>query len=202
MSLRSYLNLILTSILLMVSVDIAYADKTVADLTGEDRERFDKFHHLMAAGNAQEFYSYTKDYADYLKKQGDMNLYYKLKCNEGFYALRHGQLIQAMEYAQNLEKEVRDNKASDYFYLPLGLMGDIYYTSHASRQAELFFTQALNEVGDRDPKFTMRTYVNLAEMQSLKHGRSPEVGIFADSGNGDGVCVKSIGLRHILVNAV
>lgn len=169
MSLRSYLNLILTSILLMVSVDIAYADKTVADLTGEDRERFDKFHHLMAAGNAQEFYSYTKDYADYLKKQGDMNLYYKLKCNEGFYALRHGQLIQAMEYAQNLEKEVRDNKASDYFYLPLGLMGDIYYTSHASRQAELFFTQALNEVGDRDPKFTMRTYVNLAEMQSLKN---------------------------------
>jgi signal transduction histidine kinase len=48
-------------------------------------------------------------------------------------------------------------------------MGDIYYTSHASRQAELFFTQALNEVGNRDPKFTMRTYVNLAEMQSLKN---------------------------------
>ncbi len=169
MSLRSYMNLILTSILLMVSVDIAHADKAVSDLTGEDRERFDKFHHLMASGNTTEFYSYTKDYADYLKKQGDMNLYYKLKCNVGFYALRHGELLQAMEYAQNLEKEVHDNKASDYYYLPLGLMGDIYYTSHASRQAELFFTQALNEVGNRDPKFTMRTYVNLAEMQSLKN---------------------------------
>ena len=171
-NLRSYLHLILTAILLMVCVDIAYADKLVSDLTGEDKERYDKFHHLMASGNASEFYSYTKDYADYLKKQGDMNLYYKLKCNEGFYALRHGQLVQAMEYAQNLEKEVHDDKASDYYYLPLGLMGDIYYTSHASRQAELFFTQALNEVGNRDPKFTMRTYLNLAEMLSLKNPSS------------------------------
>jgi len=44
--------------------------------------------------------------------------------------------------------------------------------------------------------------VGRAEMQSLKHGRSPEICVFANSGNSNGVRVKSIRLRYILVNAV
>ena len=74
MSLRSYLNLILTSILLMVSVDIAYADKAVSDLTGEDRERFDKFHHLMASGNTTEFYS-TLEQRGFMRKKTNKGNY-------------------------------------------------------------------------------------------------------------------------------
>ena len=167
--LKNQLNLILTAVLLVVCVDMALADKAVTDLTGEDKERFDKFRHLFTTGNPTEFYNYTKEYAEYLKKQGDMNLYYKLKNNEGFYALRHKQILQAMEYAQQLEAEVRKNKAEDYYYLPVGLMGDVYFESHDMRKAEKFFIQALNEVGDRDPKFTMRLYMSLGEMQALKN---------------------------------
>ena len=163
------LNLILTALLLIACVDVAFADKAITDLTGEDKERFDKFRHLFTTGNPTEFYNYTKEYAEYLKKQGDMNLYYKLKNNEGFYALRHKQILQAMEYAQQLEAEVRKNKAEDYYYLPVGLMGDVYFESHDMRKAEKFFIQALNEVGDRDPKFTMRLYMSLGEMQALKN---------------------------------
>lgn len=164
-----HLNLIFTALLLLASVNIAFADKAVSDLTGEDKERFDKFRHLFTTGNPNEFYSYTKEYADYLKKQGDMNLYYKLKNNEGFYALRHNQILQAMEIAEALEKEVRENKAENYYYLPVALMGDVYYESHDMRKAEKFFLQALGEAGDRDPKFTMRTYMSLGEMQALKN---------------------------------
>lgn len=164
-----HLNLIFTALLLLASVNIAFADKAVSDLTGEDKERFDKFRHLFTTGNPNEFYSYTKEYAEYLKKQGDMNLYYKLKNNEGFYALRHNQILQAMEIAEALDKEVRDNKAENYYYLPVALMGDVYYESHDMRKAEKFFLQALGEAGDRDPKFTMRTYMSLGEMQALKN---------------------------------
>ena len=167
-SLRDYVNLILTIVLWMMCVNVAFADKAVSDLTGEDRERFDKFRLLFTTGSTTEFYSYAKDYEAYLKKQGDMNLYYKLRNNEGFYALRHNQVLQAMEIAQDLEKEVRENKATDYYYLPMGLMGDVYYVSHDMRKAEKFFLQALHDVGDRDPKFTMRMYMSLGEMQALK----------------------------------
>lgn len=162
------LNLILTALLLMVCVNRVFADQAVADLKGEDKERFDKFRHIFTTGNAAEFYSYTKDYAAYLKKRGDMNLYYKLKSNESFYALRHNQILQAMDYAKQLEREVRENKAEDFYYLPLGVMADIYYESHDMHKAETFFLRALDEVGDRDPKFTMRVYQSLGTMKALK----------------------------------
>lgn len=167
-SLRDHVSLFLTIVLWMMCVNVAFADKAVSDLTGEDRERFDKFRLLFTTGSTTEFYSYAKDYEAYLKKQGDMNLYYKLRNNEGFFALRHNQVLQAMEIAQDLEKEVRENKATDYYYLPMGLMGDVYYVSHDMRKAEEFFLQALHDVGDRDPKFTMRMYMSLGEMQALK----------------------------------
>ena len=167
-SLRDHVSLFLTIVLWMMCVNVAFADKAVSDLTGEDRERFDKFRRLFTTGSTTEFYSYAKDYEAYLKKQGDMNLYYKLRNNEGFFALRHNQILQAMEIAQDLEKEVRENKATDYYYLPMGLMGDVYYVSHDMRKAEEFFLQALHDVGDRDPKFTMRMYMSLGEMQALK----------------------------------
>ena len=167
-SLRDHVSLFLTIVLWMMCVNVAFADKAVSDLTGEDRERFDKFRRLFTTGSTTEFYSYAKDYEAYLKEQGDMNLYYKLRNNEGFFALRHNQVLQAMEIAQDLEKEVRENKATDYYYLPMGLMGDVYYVSHDMRKAEKFFLQALHDVGDRDPKFTMRMYMSLGEMQALK----------------------------------
>ena len=63
---------------------------------------------------------------------------------------------------------MRSDGARDYYYLATGLFGDVYNTSHNKQKAERYFMQALEEVGDRDPKFTMLTYLNLAEMLSLK----------------------------------
>lgn len=166
-NLRKYF-VVLFSIL---SVGTVCADKTVDDLAGEDRVMFDKFRHLFLNGSPDEFYSFAEAYEKDLHEKGYMMLYYKLLCNKGFFALRHNQVYQATQFARRLDAEVRSDGADAYFYLATGLFGDVYNTSHNSKKAESYFMQALKEVGNRDPKFTMRTYLNLAEMHSLKFPR-------------------------------
>ena len=162
------LKLLLVALLLTFSTTVTYADKTVADLDGKDKDRYEMFRHLFLNGTPEEFYSFANDYAKELHQKGYMMLYYKLLCNKGFFALRHNQIYRAIQYAQALDKEVRENKASDYYYLATGLYGDIYSSSHDKARGETYFKQALEEVGDRDEKFTMRVYLCLAEMSCLK----------------------------------
>lgn len=162
-----YLRLLPIALLLTVGAIAARADKTVADLDGEDKERYETFRRLFLNGTPEEFYSFAEEYAGELHKKGYMMLYYKLLCNKGFFALRHHQVYRAIRFAQALDQEVREDKASDYYYLATGLYGDIYSSSHDRARAETYFRQALDEVGDRDVKFTMRVYLNLAEMFCL-----------------------------------
>ena len=150
---------------------MSYADKTVEDLAGDDRVMYDKFRHLFVNGSPDEFYSFVEGYEKDLQEKGYMMLYYKLLCNKGFFALRHNQVYQASQFARRLDNEVRSDGAKEYFYLATGLFGDVYNTSHNKLKAERYFMQALDEVGDRDQKFTMRIYMNLAEMLSLKSPR-------------------------------
>ena len=164
----SYFKLLAVALLLMCGTAVAYAEKTVADLDGKDWERYEMFRHLFLNGTPEEFYSYANEYAAELHKKGYMMLYYKLLSNKGFFALRHNQIYRAIQFAEALDHEVREDKASDYYYLATGLYGDIYSSSHDKTRGETYFKQALEEVGDRDVKFTMRVYLNLAEMFCLK----------------------------------
>ena len=162
------LRLTLVVLLTIASTGVAFADKTVEDLTGEDREMYDKFRHLFKSDMQDEFYRFAEEYERDLHKKGYMMLYYKLLGNKGFYALRHNEVYRAIEFAQRLDNEVRTDGAKDYFYLATGLYGDIYSSTHDNLRAETYFLQALDEVDDRDVKFTMRTYMSLAELLSLK----------------------------------
>ena len=164
----SYFKLLAVALLLMCGTAVAYAEKTVADLDGKDWERYEMFRHLFLNGTPEEFYSYANEYAAELHKKGYMMLYYKLLSNKGFFALRHNQIYRAIQFAEALDHEVREDKASDYYYLATGLYGDIYSSSHDKTRGETYFKQALEEVGDRDVKFTMRVYLCLAEMFCLK----------------------------------
>ena len=152
----------------IASTSVVFADKTVADLTGEDRAMYDKFRYLFKSDNQEEFFRYAEEYQQDLRKKGYMMLYYKLLGNKGFFALRHNQVYRAIEFARELDNEVRTDGAQDYFYLATGLYADIYSNSHDRVRAEAYFLQALDEVGDRDVKFSMRTYMGLAELLSLK----------------------------------
>ena len=161
-------KLMFTALLLLASTGFASAEKQVADLTGEDREMYDRFRYLFTKGSPDEFYSFAQDYEQYLLDRKYMMLYYKLKNNEGFFALRHNHVYKAIHFAEQLDTEVRKAGAKDYFYLATGLYGDIYNTCHDTRKAETFFMQALEEVGNSDPKFIMRLNMNLSEMLCLR----------------------------------
>ena len=158
------LHRILTIALLTFFVGDAFAEVSPSDLKGEDKAMFDRFRDLFQNGTPNEFYDFAKEYEQDLKSKSYMMLYYKLLNNEGFFALHHNMTFRAMQIAERLNDELRADKAHDYFYLATGLMGDIYYASHNRKKAEAYFTQALEEVGDSDPKFTMRTCQSLAEM--------------------------------------
>lgn len=161
------LRRVLTIALLTAVVGNVFAEVGPADLEGEDKAMFDRFRDLFQNGSSKEFYDFAKAYERDLKSKGYMMLYYKLLNNEGFFALRHNMIYRAMQIAERLNDELHADKAHDYYYLATGLMGDIYYASHNRKKAEAYFTQALEEVGDSDPKFTMRTYHSLAEMICL-----------------------------------
>ena len=165
---RYRIGILLTSTLLLMSTVVCRADVTVDQLKGEDKEMFDRFRHLLQYGEPAEFYSYASDYEQVLHDKGYMMLYYKLLNNEGFFALRHHMVFKAMQIAERLNNELHGDGASNYYYLATGLMGDIYYSVHNRNKAEQFFMQALDEVDDTDPKFSMRTYQSLAEMLSIK----------------------------------
>ena len=163
-SLLNLLHRFLTIVLLTAVVGGAYAEVGPNDLEGEDKAMFERFRDLFENGSDQAFFNFAQDYEKNLKSKGYMMLYYKLLNNEGFFALRHNKIYRAMQMAERLHDELHADKAHDYYYLATGLMGDIYYASHNRKKAEFYFTQALEEVDDRDPKFTMRTYQSLAEM--------------------------------------
>lgn len=163
-----HMKLVITAFLLFVFTGVAFAEKQVNDLTGEDRDKYVQFQFLLMKGTPKEFYDFVKDYEMDLKNKGYMMLYYKLKTNKGFFALAHNMLYLAIQYAEELDQEVRKADAKDYYYLATGLYGDIYKNGHNARKAKQFILQALDEVGDRDPKFTLRMYMNLAEMMSLR----------------------------------
>lgn len=165
--LLNLLHRVLTIVLLTAVVGNVFAEVGPADLEGNDKVMFDRFRDLFQNGTPNDFYNFAKTYEKDLKAKGYMMLYYKLLNNEGFFALRHNMLYRAMQIAERLNDELHADKADDYYYLATGLMGDIYYASHNRNKAEAYFTQALEEVGDSDPKFTMRTYHSLAEMVCL-----------------------------------
>lgn len=164
---RCHVILLLTTLLLMMPCGYIFADVGLDDLKGEDREMFDRFHNLFQNGTPDDFFAFTAVYEQNLKEKGYMMLYYKLKNNKGFYALRHNMLYRAMQIAEQLDIELRNDGASQYYYLATGLMADVYKASHNRLKAEQYFIQALEEVDDRDPKFTMRSYQSLAEIQGV-----------------------------------
>ncbi len=166
--LKSRLSLVLMTLLLAFPTAASSADIGPADLEGEDLMMFQRFRELFQNGTPDEFFEFAKKYEEDLHKKGYMMLYYKLQNNEGFFALRHRMIYRAMMVGERLDKELHKDGASRFYYLATGLMGDIYYTVHNRKKAEQLFIQALEEVGDDDPKFSMRTYQSLAEMLSVK----------------------------------
>ena len=137
------------------------------ELDVENSKHYKKFRELYANGPDEEFYQAAADYEQFLKDNKRTEEYFKIKCNEGFYDLDHHHLLRATRTARLLDEEMRQADAEDFYYLSTGLLGDIYRASHNYKKAAACYLQALDEVGDRDQKFTMLKYMAMAEMAAL-----------------------------------
>lgn len=156
---------LLTVILLFCfsSVVVATEDSKKAS------QMYRQFRMLYDKGDDSAFYEHVHDFENYLKSTNDLKSYYKTMTNEGFYDIKQNHLFRAIQTARILDEEARKNNSVDYYYLATGLMGNIYRASHDTRRAEQYFIQALNEVDNRDPKFTMVTQRDLAQLLCMKN---------------------------------
>lgn len=132
-------------------------------------QMYRQFRMLYEKDDDSAFYQHAHVFEEYLKSTNDLKSYYKTMTNEGFYDIKQNHLFRAIQTAQTLDAEARKNKSVDYYYLATALMGNIYRASHDTRRAEQYFIQALDEVGDRDPKFTMVTQRDLAQLLCVKN---------------------------------
>ena len=131
-------------------------------------QMYRQFRVLYDKGDDSAFYQHAHAFEEYLKSTNDWKSYYKTKTNEGFYDIKQKHLFRAIVTAQYLDADARKNKDVEYYYLATALMGNIYRASHDTRRAEEYFVQALDEVDDRDPKFTMVTLRDLAQLLCIK----------------------------------
>ena len=132
-------------------------------------QMYRQFRMLYEKGDDSAFYQHAHAFEEYLKSTNDLKSYYKTMTNEGFYDIKQNHLFRAIQTAQTLDAEARKNKSVDYYYLATALMGNIYRASYDTHRAEHYFIQALDEVGDRDPKFTMVTQRDLAQLLCVKN---------------------------------
>ena len=132
-------------------------------------QMYRQFRILYDKGDDSAFYQHVHAFEDFLKSTNDLKSYYKTMTNEGFYDIKQNHLFRAIQTAQALDAEARKNKSVDYYYLATGLMGNIYRATYDTHRAEQYFIQALDEVDNRDPKFTMVTLRDLAQLLCVKN---------------------------------
>lgn len=156
---------LLTVVLLFCFSSVVFATED----SKKASQMYRQFRMLYDKGDDSAFYEHVHDFENYLKSTNDLKSYYKTMTNEGFYDIKQNHLFRAIQTTRILDEEARKNNSVDYYYLATGLMGNIYRASHDTRRAEQYFIQALDEVDDRDPKFTMVTQRDLAQLLCMKN---------------------------------
>ncbi len=132
----------------------------------EHKDLFRIFMQLSDDGKPDVFSVHAAKYEQYLLDHQLVTEYYKIRTNEGFYYVNHNLLIPAIEVAKQMEEMMKENHDTAHHYLVTGLWGDIQKAMRTPL-ADSIYQQALIEVGDRDPKFTMLTHISLAQVNHL-----------------------------------
>jgi signal transduction histidine kinase len=142
----------------------ALTDEQQRDKTNMDLYRV--FVRLMNYGQEKEFHEAAKQYEDFLKQNGLLTEYFKIKTNEGFFDIRHRDMLRAFQIATELREEMKTVGREDLSYLATGLEGDLHKAMR-SHKADSIYKQALKEVGDTDPKFAMLVHMSLAQINYM-----------------------------------
>lgn len=161
---RTIKKIVLSALLLLLPSAIFSA----SDIDKEHKSYFRNFVKLMDSGDPDEFHAIAAEYEDFLLRNHMMVEYYKIKTNEGFYDVNHKIMLRAMQTSLDLERTMLENGDTAYHYMITGLRGDIQ-KSLRSMEADSIYKQALREVGDSDPKFSMLTHLSLAQVNYLSN---------------------------------
>ena len=132
----------------------------------ENRDLYREFVRLQNYGPADQFYIQAEKYEKFLKDHQMMEEYFKIKTNEGFFDLSQHDILRGLKTSEQLDRELHEAQATHLYYLSTGLKGDLYKATR-SPLCDSIYQQALLEVGDRDPKFTMLIHMSLAQVNYM-----------------------------------
>ena len=135
-------------------------------LEKENKDLYRTFVSLMTYGPDNEFYEHAERYEQFLKKNNMMEEYFKIKANEGFFDLNKKNILRGLKTVEQLKTELHEAEATEFYYLATGLEGDLNKAIR-NPKADSIYRQALKEVGDRDPKFSMLVHMNLAQVNYM-----------------------------------
>ena len=135
-------------------------------LEKENKDLYRTFVSLMTYGPDNEFYEHAERYEQFLKKNNMMEEYFKIKTNEGFFDLNKKNILRGLKTVEQLKTELHEAEATEFYYLATGLEGDLNKAIR-NPKADSIYRQALKEVGDRDPKFSMLVHMNLAQVNYM-----------------------------------
>ena len=132
----------------------------------ENRDLYREFVRLQNYGPADQFYLQAEKYEKFLKDHQMMEEYFKIKTNEGFFDLSQRDILRGLKTSEQLDRELHEAQATHLYYLSTGLKGDLYKATR-SPLCDSIYQQALREVGNRDPKFTMLMHMSLAQVNYM-----------------------------------
>ncbi len=132
----------------------------------ENKDLYREFVRLQNYGPADQFYIQAEKYEKFLKDHQMMEEYFKIKTNEGFFDLSQHDILRGLKTSEQLDRELHEAQATHLYYLSTGLKGDLYKATR-SPLCDSIYQQALLEVGDRDPKFTMLVHMSLAQVNYM-----------------------------------
>lgn len=132
----------------------------------ENKDLYREYVRLLNYGPSDQFYAHAARYEEFLKSHQMMEEYFKIVTNEGFFAMSKKDIIHGAKLVEQLEGEIKNSQDTTFAYLATGLRGDLF-KSMRSLEADSIYKQALAQVGDRDPKFSMQMHLNLARVNYL-----------------------------------
>lgn len=135
-------------------------------LEKENKDLYREFVRLQNYGPADQFYLQAEKYEKFLKDHQMMEEYFKIKTNEGFFDLSQRDILRGLKTSEQLDRELHEAQATHLYYLSTGLKGDLYKATR-SPLCDSIYQQALREVGNRDPKFTMLMHMSLAQVNYM-----------------------------------
>lgn len=119
----------ITKILLTIALLLTWTNTTqaVVDYKADAMYKTlrDSMTHAFNDGDSARFYTHLRNLQQYLLKHHDLHGYYTQRCNDIIFEMNRQKIFEAYTKAQQLSKELRENKLNSEMYMAVNMMGHI-----------------------------------------------------------------------------